>query len=213
VSYRETIRRAAEGNGRHVKQTGGKGQYGHAVIKIEPLEKGGGYEFVDKIVGGTIPREYIKPVDQGIREALQTGMYAGYPMVDVKVTLFDGSFHDVDSSEMAFKIAGSLAIKDAVGKADPSILEPIMRVEVTMPEEFMGDVIGDLNKRRGHIEGMENRQGTQVVRAFVPLAEMFGYVTQLRSMTQGRASSSMEFSHYAEVPKSIAEELAQKAHG
>jgi elongation factor G len=213
VSYRETIRRAAEGNGRHVKQTGGKGQYGHAVIKIEPLEKGGGYEFVDKIVGGTIPREYIKPVDQGIREALQTGIYAGYPMVDVKVTLFDGSFHDVDSSEMAFKIAGSLAIKDAVGKADPSILEPIMRIEVTMPEEFMGDVIGDLNKRRGHIEGMENRQGTQVVRAFVPLAEMFGYVTQLRSMTQGRASSSMEFSHYAEVPKSIAEELAQKAHG
>ncbi len=213
VSYRETIRRPAEGNGRHVKQTGGKGQYGHAVIKIEPLEKGGGYEFVDKIVGGTIPREYIKPVDQGIREALQTGIYAGYPMVDVKVTLFDGSFHDVDSSEMAFKIAGSLAIKDAVGKADPSVLEPIMRIEVTMPEEFMGDVIGDLNKRRGHIEGMENRQGTQVVRAFVPLAEMFGYVTQLRSMTQGRASSSMEFSHYAEVPKSIAEELAQKAHG
>ncbi|MDL2334589.1 MAG: elongation factor G [Chloroflexota bacterium] len=213
VSYRETIRRAAEGNGRHVKQTGGKGQYGHAVIKIEPLEKGGGYQFVDKIVGGTIPREYIKPVDQGIREALQTGIYAGYPMVDVKVTLFDGSFHDVDSSEMAFKIAGSLAIKDAVGKADPAILEPIMRIEVTMPEEFMGDVIGDLNKRRGHIEGMENRQGTQVVRAFVPLAEMFGYVTQLRSMTQGRASSSMEFSHYAEVPKSIAEELAQKAHG
>ena len=158
VSYRETIRKAAEGNGRHVRQTGGKGQYGHAVIKLEPLEKGGGYEFVDKIVGGTIPREYIKPVDKGIREALQTGIYAGYPMVDVKVTLFDGSFHDVDSSEMAFKIAGSLAIKDAVEKADPTILEPIMRVEVTMPEEFMGDVIGDLNKRRGHIEGMENRQ-------------------------------------------------------
>ena len=177
------------------------------------MEKGGGYEFVDKIVGGTIPREYIKPIDQGIREALQTGIYAGYPMVDIKVTLFDGSYHDVDSSEMAFKIAGSLAIKDAVQKADPTILEPIMRTEVTMPEEFMGDVIGDLNKRRGHIEGMENRTGTQVVRAFVPLAEMFGYVTQLRSMTQGRASSSMEFSHYAEVPKSIAEELAQKARG
>jgi elongation factor G len=213
VSYRETVRREAQGNGRHVRQTGGKGQYGHAVIKVEPLEKGGGYEFVDKIVGGTIPREYIKPVDQGIREALQTGIYAGYPMVDVRVTLFDGSYHDVDSSEMAFKIAGSLAIKDAVQKADPAILEPIMRTEVTMPEEFMGDVIGDLNKRRGHIEGMENRGGIQVVRAFVPLAEMFGYVTQLRSMTQGRASSSMEFSHYAEVPKSIAEELAQKSRG
>ena len=213
VSYRETVRREAQGNGRHVRQTGGKGQYGHAVIKVEPLEKGGGYEFVDKIVGGTIPREYIKPVDQGIREALQTGIYAGYPMVDIKVTLFDGSYHDVDSSEMAFKIAGSLAIKDAVQKADPAILEPIMRTEVTMPEEFMGDVIGDLNKRRGHIEGMENRSGTQVVRAFVPLAEMFGYVTELRSMTQGRASSSMEFSHYAEVPKSIAEELAQKSRG
>jgi elongation factor G len=213
VSYRETIRRASEGNGRHVRQTGGKGQYGHAVIKLEPGEKGSGYEFVDKIVGGTIPREYIKPIDQGIREALQTGVFAGFPMVDVKVTLFDGSYHDVDSSEMAFKIAGSLAIKDAVQKADPTILEPIMRVEVTMPEEFMGDVIGDLNKRRGHMEGMENRGGTQIVRAFVPLAEMFGYVTDLRSMTQGRAASSMEFSHYAEVPRSLADELVQKNRG
>jgi elongation factor G len=216
VSYRETIRRAAEGNGRHVRQTGGKGQYGHAVIKLEPAEKGSGYEFVDKIVGGTIPREYIKPVDQGIREALQTGIFAGYPVVDVKVTLFDGSFHEVDSSEMAFKIAGSLAIKDAFDKADPAILEPIMRVEVTMPEEFMGDVIGDLNSRRGHIEGMETRgvaegHRTQVVRSFVPLAEMFGYATDLRSMTQGRATFSMEFSHYAEVPNSIASELAQKS--
>jgi elongation factor G len=211
VSYRETVRRAAQGNGRHVRQTGGKGQYGHAVIKLEPHEKGAGYEFVDKIVGGVIPREYIKPVDQGIQEALQTGIFAGYPMVDVKVTLFDGSFHDVDSSEMAFKIAGSLAIKDAVAKADPTVLEPVMRVEVTMPEEFMGDVIGDLNSRRGQIEGMENRSGTQVVRAFVPLAQMFGYVTDLRSMSQGRATSSMEFSHYAEVPASIASELAQKS--
>ena len=155
VSYRETIRRAAEGNGRFVRQTGGKGQYGHAVIKLEPAEKGAGYEFVDKIVGGTIPREYIKPVDQGIREALATGIYAGFPVVDVKVTLFDGSFHDVDSSEMAFKIAGSMAVKDAFSKADPAILEPIMKVEVLMPEEFMGDVIGDLNSRRGQIEGME----------------------------------------------------------
>jgi elongation factor G len=216
VSYRETIKRAAEGNGRHVRQTGGKGQYGHAVIKIEPMEKGGGYEFVDKIVGGTIPREYIKPIDQGIREALQTGIFAGYPVVDVKVTLFDGSYHDVDSSEMAFKIAGSLAVKDAFDKADPTILEPVMRVEVIMPEEFMGDVIGDLNSRRGHIEGMETRGSgdghrTQVVRAFVPLAAMFGYATDLRSMTQGRAVFSMEFSHYAEVPSSIASELAQKS--
>ena len=152
VAYRETIRRAAEGNGRYVRQTGGKGQYGHAVIKLEPNEKGAGYEFIDKIVGGTIPREYIKPVDAGIREALETGIYAGYPVVDVKVTLYDGSFHEVDSSEMAFKIAGSLAIKDAFQKADPAILEPIMKVEVTMPEDFMGDVIGDLNSRRGHID-------------------------------------------------------------
>ena len=211
VSYRETIRRAAEGNGRFVRQTGGKGQYGHAVIKLEPQEKGAGYEFVDKIVGGTIPREYIKPVDAGIREALETGIYAGFPVVDVKATLFDGSFHEVDSSEMAFKIAGSMAVKDAFDKADPAILEPIMKVEVTMPEEFMGDVIGDLNSRRGQIEGMEKRGGTQVVRAYVPLAEMFGYVTDLRSMTQGRASCSMEFRHYAEVPASLAAELVQKS--
>ena len=211
VSYRETIRREAKGNGRFVRQTGGKGQYGHAVIKAEPNEKGAGYEFINKIVGGTIPREYIKPIDQGIREKLETGIYAGYPMVDVKVTLIDGSFHEVDSSEMAFKIAGSMAIQDAVNKADPAILEPIMRVEVVMPEEFMGDVIGDLNSRRGHLEGMDNRGGTQVVRAFVPLAEMFGYVTDLRSMTQGRATSSMEFSHYSEVPGSLAHELAAKS--
>jgi elongation factor G len=211
VSYRETIRREAEGNGRFVRQTGGKGQYGHAIIKLEPAEKGAGYEFVDKIVGGTIPREYIKSVDQGIREALDTGIYAGYPVVDVKVTLFDGSYHEVDSSEMAFKIAGSMAIKDAFNKADPAILEPIMRVEVTMPTEFMGDVIGDLNSRRGQIEGIESRMGTEVVRAFVPLAQMFGYVTDLRSMSQGRATSSMEFSHYAEVPASLASELVQKS--
>jgi len=211
VSYRETVRRAADGNGRFIRQTGGRGQYGHAVIRLEPNEKGKGYEFVDKIVGGVIPREYIKSIDAGIREALETGIYAGFPMVDVKVILHDGSFHEVDSSEMAFKIAGSMAVKDAVEKADPTILEPIMRVEVTMPEEFMGDVIGDLNSRRGQIEGMDNRQGTQVVGAFVPLAQMFGYVTDLRSMTQGRAASSMEFSHYAEVPRNVAEELVQKS--
>jgi elongation factor G len=211
VSYRETIRRASDGNGRFVRQTGGKGQYGHAMIRIEPLAKGGGYEFVDKIVGGTIPREYIKPIDAGIREALQTGIFAGFPVVDVKVTLYDGSYHEVDSSEMAFKIAGSMAIKDAFAKADPAILEPIMKVEVLMPEAFMGDVIGDLNSRRGHIDGMESRGSTQVVRAFVPLAQMFGYVTDLRSMTQGRATSSMEFSHYAEVPANLAAELVQKS--
>jgi elongation factor G len=215
VSYRETIRRAAEGNGRFVRQTGGKGQYGHAVIRLEPNEKGAGYQFIDKIVGGTIPREYIKPVDAGIREALETGIYAGYPVVDVKVTLHDGSFHEVDSSEMAFKIAGSLAVKDAFERADPTILEPVMKVEVTMPEAFMGDVIGDLNSRRGHIDAMENRgegqHRTQVVQAFVPLAQMFGYATDLRSMTQGRATYSMEFSHYAEVPTSIASELVQKS--
>jgi elongation factor G len=211
VSYRETIRREAQGNGRFVRQTGGKGQYGHAVIKLEPAEKGAGYEFIDKIVGGTIPREYIKPVDLGIRETLETGVYAGFPVVDVKATLFDGSYHEVDSSEMAFKIAGSMAVKDAFGKADPTILEPIMRVEVTMPTEFMGDVIGDLNSRRGQIEGIESRSGTEVVRAFVPLAQMFGYVTDLRSMSQGRATSSMEFSHYAEVPANLASELVQKS--
>jgi len=211
VSYRETIRRPAEGNGRFIRQTGGKGQYGHAIIKLEPAEKGSGYEFVDKIVGGSIPREYIKSIDAGIRETLETGVYAGYPMVDVRATLFDGSYHEVDSSEMAFRIAGSLAAKDAVGKADPTILEPLMRVEVTMPEEFMGDVIGDLNSRRGHMEGMDSRGSTQVVRAFVPLALMFGYATDLRSMTQGRASYSMELSHYAEVPASVAAELVAKS--
>jgi elongation factor G len=211
VAYRATVRKPAQGNGRFIRQTGGRGQYGHAVIKLEPNEKGKGYEFVDKIVGGIIPREYIKSVDAGIREALDSGPYGNVPMVDVKATLFDGSFHEVDSSEMAFKIAGSMALKDAVEKADPTILEPVMRVEVTMPEEFMGDVIGDLNSRRGQMEGMDNRNGTQVVRAFVPLAQMFGYVTDLRSMTQGRATSSMEFSHYSEVPRSVAEELVQKS--
>jgi len=211
VSYRETIRRAAEGNGRFVRQTGGKGQYGHVVLTLEPGEKGSGFEFVDKIVGGTIPREYMRAVEQGIRETLDTGVYAGYPMVDVQATVHDGSYHEVDSSEMAFKIAASMAVKDAVEKARPAVLEPMMRVEVTMPEEFMGDVIGDLNSRRGHIEGMDPRGSTQVVRAAVPLAEMFGYATDLRSMTQGRASYSMELSHYAEVPTNLAAELVAKS--
>jgi elongation factor G len=211
VAYRETIRRSAEGNYRHVKQTGGKGQYGHVVIKVEPNTQGAGYEFVDKIVGGTIPREYIKPIDMGIREALETGPYNGHRMVDVKVTLFDGSFHEVDSSEMAFRIAASMALKEAVAKASPVILEPLMKVEVTMPDQFLGDVIGDINARRGHIEAMESRGSTQVVQARVPLAEMFGYATDLRSMTQGRASYSMELFHYAEVPANVAAELVQKS--
>ncbi len=211
VSYRETIRRAAEGNGRFVRQTGGKGQYGHVVLTLEPGEKGSGYQFVDKIVGGTIPREYMRAVEHGVRETLETGVYAGYPMVDVKATVHDGSYHEVDSSEMAFKIAASMAVKDAVPKARPVVLEPMMRVEVTMPEEFMGDVIGDLNSRRGQIEGMDPRGTTQIVRASVPLSEMFGYATDLRSMTQGRASNSMELSHYSEVPANLAAELVAKS--
>jgi elongation factor G len=211
VSYRETIRRSAEGNGRFVRQTGGKGQYGHVVLTLQPGEKGSGYEFADKVVGGVIPREYMRAVDQGIRETLDTGVYAGYPMVDVKATVHDGSYHEVDSSEMAFKIAASMAVKDAVEKASPAVLEPMMQVEVTMPEEFLGDVIGDLNSRRGQIEGMDARGSTQVVRAAVPLAEMFGYATDLRSMTQGRASYSMELSHYAEVPPNLAAELVAKS--
>ena len=213
VSYRETIRRAAEGNYRHVKQTGGKGQYGHVVIKIEPNEQGKGYEFVDKIVGGIIPREYIKPIDMGIREALETGPYAGYPMVDVKVTLFDGSFHEVDSSEMAFRIAASMALKEAAHKASPAILEPLMKVEVTMPEQFLGDVMGNLSSRRGHIEGMEPRGNAQVITATVPLSTMFGYATDVRSTTQGRATYTMQFKHYAEVPASIAAEIVAKVRG
>jgi elongation factor G len=210
VSYRETIRKRANGEGRFVRQSGGKGQYGHAVIVAEPGEKGSGYVFVDKVVGGSVPREFIKPINEGIREALQTGIYAGFPGVDVTVTLVDGSYHDVDSSEMAFKIAGSMALKDAFPKADPCVLEPIMGVEVTMPEQFMGDVMGDLNSRRGQVLGMENRGTTQVVKANVPLATMFGYATDLRSMTQGRAAFSMELSHYAEVPAHIAQELVAK---
>ncbi|HEX2626027.1 MAG TPA: elongation factor G, partial [Candidatus Limnocylindrales bacterium] len=211
VSYRETIRRAAEGNGLFKRQTGGKGQYGHVVLTAEPNEPGKGYEFVDKIVGGSIPREYMRAINMGISEALNTGIYAGYPMIDVKVTVHDGSYHEVDSSEMAFKIAASMGIKDAVEKASPVVLEPLMRVEVTMPEQFMGDVIGDLNARRGQVEGMDSRGSTQVVRAFVPLAQMFGYATDLRSMTQGRASYSMELSHYAEVPGNLAQELVAKS--
>ncbi|MGI8608657.1 MAG: elongation factor G [Candidatus Dormibacteria bacterium] len=211
VSYRETIRKQAKGTGRFIRQSGGRGQYGHAEITIEPNETGKGFEFIDKIVGGKIPREYIAPVGKGIEEALENGIIAGFPMVDVKATLYDGSYHDVDSNEMAFHIAGSMAVKDAVHKASPVLLEPIMKVEVSMPEEFMGDVMGDLSARRGHILGMEGRGTSQSVKANVPLANMFGYVNELRSMTQGRASYAMEFDHYEEVPKSVAEDIIAKS--
>jgi elongation factor G len=211
VSYREAIRKQAKGEGRFVRQTGGKGQYGHAVLDIEPLERGAGVEFESKIVGGAVPREYWKAIEQGIREALAGGIVAGYPMIDLKATLIDGSYHEVDSSEMAFKIAGSMAIKDGAAKADAAILEPVMKVVVTTPEEFMGDVIGNLNAKRGHIEGIDEHGTSRVVRALVPLAEMFGYATELRSMTQGRATYSMEFSRYSEVPSSIANELIAKS--
>ena len=211
VAYKETITIPVKVEGRHVRQSGGRGQYGHAVVEFEPQERGQGYEFEDKIVGAAIPREYIGPVDAGIREAMLTGGEAGFPIVDIKARLVDGSFHEVDSSEMAFKIAGSLALKEAVRRGRPSILEPIMEVEVTTPDEFMGDVIGDLNARRGHIQGMEMRAGAQVVKAFVPLASMFGYATDLRSATQGRATYSMQFDHYAPLPSNLAQEMVAKA--
>jgi elongation factor G len=210
VAYRETIRKRVEGiEGRFVRQTGGRGQYGHAVINAEHNDEAG-YEFDNKIVGGVIPREYIPSVDKGIREALDSGVIAGYPVVDVRVELVDGSYHEVDSSEMAFQIAGSMAIKEALKRANPVLLEPVMDVEVVVPEEFMGDVMGDLSARRGHIQGMDSRGGGQVIRAMVPLSEMFGYATTVRSKTQGRATFTMQFDHYAEVPKSIAAEIAER---
>ena len=211
VAYKETITVPVRAEGRHVRQSGGKGQYGHVIVEFEPQERGRGYEFVDRIVGGAIPREYIAPVDQGIQESMLTGGQAGFPVVDLKATLVDGSYHEVDSSEMAFKIAGSLAVKEAIRKGKPAILEPIMEVEVTTPDEFMGEVIGDLNARRGQIQGMEERAGAQVVRAYVPLASMFGYATDLRSATQGRAVYSMQFDHYAPLPSNLAEEMVAKA--
>ncbi|HTS01214.1 MAG TPA: elongation factor G [Thermoanaerobaculia bacterium] len=210
VAYRETIRRETPGEGRFIRQSGGKGQYGHAKIRLRPHPEGKDYEFVNAITGGTIPKEFIKPVDQGIREATQTGVLAGYPTVNVQVELYDGSFHDVDSSEMAFKIAGSMAFQDAARKANPVILEPMMAVEVVTPEEFMGDVIGDLNSRRGKINHMEPRLNFQVITASVPLSEMFGYATTLRSLTQGRANYTMQFERYDEVPKAIAEGIIAK---
>src|SRR5436305_1096401 len=211
VAYRETIKRKAHGVGRFVRQSGGRGQYGHAEVDMGPNEVGKGFEFVDKIVGGSIPREYHGAVEKGIIEALNSGVLAGYPVVDVKATLVDGSYHEVDSSEMAFTIAGSMAAKDGMHKGQPALLEPIMKVEVVMPEEFMGEILGDLSARRGQILGMEGRATMQVVRAYVPLGNMFGYATDLRSKTQGRAVYSMEFHHYQEVPKSIAEEIVAKS--
>ncbi len=207
VAYKETIKRTAHGEGKFIRQTGGRGQYGHAIIEIEPLERGQGFIFENAIVGGIIPKEFIPAVEEGIREALQNGVIANYPVVDVKVKLYDGSFHEVDSSEMAFKIAGSMAFKDAAKKANPVLLEPIMEVEVETAEDYVGDVIGDLNSRRGKIMGMENKGVITVVRAYVPLAEMFGYATTLRSLTQGRGTFIMKFSHYEEVPHSIAEQI------
>jgi elongation factor G len=207
VAYRETIKSEVTQEGKFIKQTGGRGQYGHVWLKIEPLERGKGFEFHETIKGGVVPKEYIPAVEAGVREAMETGVVAGYPMTDIKVTLFDGSYHEVDSSEMAFKIAGSIAFKEGAKKANPVLLEPIMEVEVTTPEEFMGDVIGDLNKRRGRVQGMEARGNAQVIKALVPLAEMFGYATDLRSMTQGRATYIMRFSHYEEVPSDVAEKI------
>jgi len=211
VAYRETIRRKVEQEGKYIKQTGGRGQYGHVWIEIEPVEKGKGFEFVDKIKGGRIPKEYIPGVEKGIREALSDGVLAGYPVVDVKVTLFDGSYHDVDSNEMAFKIAGSMAFKDAARKANPVLLEPIMRIDITTPKENMGDVLGDLQRRRGRTENVEDRGPVQFIHGHVPLAEMFGYATTLRSLSQGRASYVMEPSHYEDVPKGVSQELLAKA--
>jgi elongation factor G len=213
VAYKETIRKKVTSEGKFVRQTGGRGQFGHVWIEVEPNEKGKGFEFENAIIGGVVPREYIRPVEQGIAEAMRNGVLAGYPMEDVKVKLYDGSFHPVDSSEMAFKVAGSMAFKDAARKADPVILEPIMEVEVVTPEEYMGDVMGDLNSRRGRISGMTPRKDAQVIKAAVPLSEMFGYSTVLRSMTQGRAIYSMEIAFYDETPKSVSDQIIEKIRG
>jgi len=213
VAYRETIRRNSQGEGKYIRQTGGRGQYGHAKIRLEPQPPGTGYEFVNDIVGGSVPKEFIKPIDQGIKEAMEGGVLAGYEMVDVKAILYDGSYHDVDSNEMAFKIAGSMAFKEAARKASPVLLEPVMAVEVVTPEDYAGVIMGDLSSRRGRIEGMEHRAGSQVIKAIVPLAEMFGYATHMRSSTQGRAEYSMHFARYEEAPRSVSEEIIAKVQG
>ncbi len=213
VAYRETIKAPVNQEYKYAKQSGGRGQYGHVFLKIEPQEQGAGYEFIDEIKGGVIPKEYIPAVNKGIQEAMQRGIQAGYPVEDVKVTLYDGSYHDVDSSEMAFKLAGSMGFRDGARKANPAILEPVMKVEVEVPEDYMGDVIGDISKRRGQVNGMGDRAGNKIVDAFVPLAEMFGYSTDLRSMSQGRATYAMEFDHYEEVPTNVAKEIIEKRNG
>jgi elongation factor G len=213
VAYRETIRRPGEAQGKFVRQTGGRGQYGDVYIEVEPNEAGGGFVFENKIVGGSVPREYVPAVEKGIREAMDTGVLAGYPMVDIKVRLTDGSYHEVDSSEMAFKIAGSMGFKEAVRRAKPALLEPVMDVEVVTPEEYMGAIVGDLNSRRGRIVSMEARGSSQVIRANVPLGQMFGYATEMRSMTQGRATYTMQFARYEEVPPAIADEIMAKVAG
>jgi elongation factor G len=209
VAYRETIRKAAECEGKYIKQSGGHGQYGHVWVRFEP-NPGKGFEFVDAIVGGTVPREFIKPTADGLKESLDRGLVAGFPVIDIKATLFDGSYHDVDSSEAAYKVAASLALKEAAKKCDPVILEPIMKVEVTVPSEYLGDIMGDVSARRGEIQGQTERGNAQVIDAFVPLANMFGYVTDLRSMTKGRGNYTMEMDHYAECPKFIQEEIIKK---
>jgi elongation factor G len=213
VAYKETLTRAADGEGRYVRQTGGRGQYGHAKIHLYPGEPGTGYVFENEVVGGSIPREFIKPIDEGIKEALTRGVLAGYPVDDVKIELYDGSFHDVDSSEMAFKIAGSMAFQDAAKRAKPVLLEPVMRVEVVVPKDYMGDVMGNLASRRGQIQSQEDRGGTQIIAARVPLSEMFGYATDLRSRTQGRATYSMHFDRYEPAPQSVSEEVVARMQG
>jgi elongation factor G len=210
VAYRETIRSSVEAEGKFVKQSGGRGQYGHAKIRMMPTEQGAGYEFENQIVGGSIPKEYIGSVDKGIQEAMQNGVIAGYPMVDFRVELYDGSYHEVDSNEMAFKVAGSMAFKNAATNARPVLLEPMMKVEVVTPEDYMGDVMGDISRRRGQLQGMEDSPGGKIINGHIPLSEMFGYATDLRSQTQGRATFTMEFDHYAEAPNSVAEEIIKK---
>jgi elongation factor G len=210
VSYRESIRASVDHESKFVRQSGGKGQYGHVYLRLEPQHQGDGFEFVNEITGGVVPREYIPAVEKGVKEALDNGVVAGYPVIDVKVTLYDGSFHEVDSSEVAFKIAGSMGFRDGMQKADPVLLEPIMKVEVVTPEEYMGDVVGDLNRRRGIIGGMEESPSGKVIRSEVPLSKMFGYATDLRSATQGRATYSMEFDKYKEVPNKLSDEMIKK---
>jgi elongation factor G len=213
VAYKETITTATDSNSRFVRQTGGHGQYAHVVVRFEPLERGKGFEFEDKIKGGTIPRKFIAPTEAGIKEAMQSGVIAGYPLVDVKAILYDGSYHDVDSSDLAFKMAGSMALKDGAKKAKPVLLEPIMKIEILSPEEFMGDLISDLNSRRGRIENIESHDAMSTIHGFIPLAETFGYSTIIRSLTQGRATYSMEFSSYQELPADLAEEIINKGRG